>query len=234
VIGVRLRHPGAAALVAVLAIGCLVVIPATFIGQNVVLQAVKGAEIIEAKVQSGERRRALEVQPRLVQAANQLECRFDLPGLAKSFTGRLSTTAGSLVEGSCVQALDFCLTFYLLFFFLRDRKAALAALRCISPLPLRETELLPHRFGNTVNAAVYGTLTVSSAQGLPGGLMFWWLGSPSPLLWGSGSGNDFRFWMHRFGWPRTRPRTPPPRWALAEAVSDTDGHPPESNSRNVP
>ena len=148
-------------------------IPAIFIGQNVVLQAVKGAEIIEAKVQSGERRRALEVQPRLVQAANQLECRFDLPGLAKSFTGRLSTTAGSLVEGSCVQALDFCLTFYLLFFFLRDRKAALAALRCISPLPLRETELLPHRFGNTVNAAVYGTLTVSSAQGLLGGLMFW-------------------------------------------------------------
>jgi hypothetical protein len=28
----------------------------------------------------------------------------------------------------------------------------------------------------------------------------------------SGSGNDFRFWMHRFGWHRTRPRTPPPDW----------------------
>lgn len=181
---VRLRQPGAAALVAALAVGCLVVIPATFIGQNVVQQAVKGAEIIEAKVQSGEWRRALEAQPRLVQAANQLERRFDLPGLAKSFTGWLSTTAGSLVKGSFLQALDFCLTFYLLFFFLRDRKAALAALRCISPLPPRETERLLHRVGDTVHAAVYGTLAVSSAQGLLGGLMFWWLGLPSPLLWG--------------------------------------------------
>lgn len=31
---------------------------------------------------------------------------------------------------------------------------------------------------------IYGTLTVSAAQGLLGGLMFWWLGLSAPLLWG--------------------------------------------------
>ncbi len=181
---VRLRNHGVAALVAVVAIGCLLVIPATFIGQNLVLQASKGAEIIEAKVQSGEWRRALEAQPRLVEAASQLERRFDLPGLAKSLAAWLSTTAGSVVKGSFLQALDFCLTFYLLFFFLRDRRAALDALRRFSPLPAKETDQLLQRIGDTVHAAVYGTLAVSSAQGLLGGLMFWWLGLPTPLLWG--------------------------------------------------
>ena len=37
---------------------------------------------------------------------------------------------------------------------------------------------------DTILATVYGTLAVSAVQGLLGGLMFWWLGLPVPLLWG--------------------------------------------------
>ena len=37
---------------------------------------------------------------------------------------------------------------------------------------------------DTILATVYGTLAVSAVQGLLGGLMFWWLGLPAPLLWG--------------------------------------------------
>jgi predicted PurR-regulated permease PerM len=43
---------------------------------------------------------------------------------------------------------------------------------------------LCHRVSDTIFATVYGTLLVSAAQGLLGGLMFWWLGLPAPLLWG--------------------------------------------------
>ena len=35
-----------------------------------------------------------------------------------------------------------------------------------------------------IYATVYGTLTVSAVQGCLGGLMFWWLGVPAPILWG--------------------------------------------------
>ena len=41
------------------------------------------------------------------------------------------------------------------------------------------------RVGDTIYATIYGTLAVSAAQGLLGGLMFWWLGLPAPLLWGT-------------------------------------------------
>jgi len=40
------------------------------------------------------------------------------------------------------------------------------------------------RVGDTIFATVYGTLAVSLIQGLLGGLMFWCLGLPAPLLWG--------------------------------------------------
>jgi predicted PurR-regulated permease PerM len=38
--------------------------------------------------------------------------------------------------------------------------------------------------GDTVYATIYGTLAVAAVQGTLGGLMFWWLGLPAPMLWG--------------------------------------------------
>jgi predicted PurR-regulated permease PerM len=112
----HLRHPGLAALVAVVGIGCLVVIPGVFVGQHLVLQAANGAQAVEARMATGEWRRKLEAQPRLAQILHRVEENIDLPGLAKSITSWLTTTAGTVVRGSFLQAVDFCLTFYLLFF----------------------------------------------------------------------------------------------------------------------
>jgi len=96
----------------------------------------------------------------------------------------LSTTAGSLVTGSVFQAINFCIVFYLLFFFLRDRRIALHSFLILSPLSKTEMETMLGRISDTIHATAYGTLALSSAQGLLGGLMFWWLGLPAPLLWG--------------------------------------------------
>lgn len=180
----RIRRRSLAAFVAVIGIGCLVVIPAAFVGQRLILQATEGAQTIEARVQSGDWRRTLEAQPRIAPLARRIEEHIDLPGLARSLTSWLTTTAGSLVRGSFLQAVDFCLTFYLLFFFLRDRAAAISLFRSASPLSDAGTTRLLSRVGDTIHAGVYGTLAVATAQGLLGGLMFWWLGLPAPLLWG--------------------------------------------------
>ena len=83
-----------------------------------------------------------------------------------------------------LQAVGMCLTFYLLFFFLRDRDAGLQAIRSLSPLSDAEMDRLFERVADTIYAIVYGTLAVSSVQGLLGGLMFWWLALPAPFLWG--------------------------------------------------
>lgn len=53
------------------------------------------------------------------------------------------------------------------------------------PLTKRETDRLFKRAAEVVRASVFGTLLVAALQGLLGGLMFWWLGLPAPLLWGT-------------------------------------------------
>lgn len=181
---VRLRHPNIAAFVSVLIIALIVVVPTTFVTKHLVIQAAKGAALVETKVNSGEWRRAIEAQPRLAPLADKIEEDLDLQGAVKAVATWLSVTAGSVVKGSLFQVISFCLIFYLLFFFLRDRKAALHSLRYLSPLSKAEMELLFERISGTIHATVYGTLSVSAIQGVLGGLMFWWLGLPAPLLWG--------------------------------------------------
>jgi predicted PurR-regulated permease PerM len=180
----RLRRPTLAALVTVMMVGVIAGTAVTFVGQRLLHQAAQGAKAIDASVQSGEWRRVLAKQPRLAALAGRIERQFDLPGAAQSLATGLSATAQSFVKGSVVQAMSFCLTLYLLFFFLRDRTVVLASARSLSPLPAAETEALFGRMRDTIYATVYGTLAVASVQGLLGGLMFWWLGLAAPLLWG--------------------------------------------------
>jgi predicted PurR-regulated permease PerM len=154
------------------------------VGQQLLVQVAKGAELVETKVESGEWERALATQPRLAPLANMIERQLDVPGTIKTLATWLSTTAGAIVKGSVFQVIGFGLTFYLLFFFLRDRRAALQSLRTLSPLSEAEMDRLFGRVHDTIFATIYGTLAVSSVQGFLGGLMFWWLGLSAPLLWG--------------------------------------------------
>lgn len=180
----KLKRANPAAAVSILVVGLIVAVPATFLGQRLIMESARGAEVIKAKVETGEWRRTIEAQPHIAPFAGWVERQIDLPETVKSLTNWLTTTAGSIVRGSLVQMIGFCLTFYLLFYFLRDRHAALKSLRFLSPLSEPEMDRLFGRVEDTVFATVYGTLAVSAVQGLLGGLMFWWLGLPAPLLWG--------------------------------------------------
>jgi predicted PurR-regulated permease PerM len=159
--------------VSVLVIALIVAVPATFVTQRLIQEAVKGVETVQAKVESGEWRRAIEAQPRLAPPADWIERKVDLTGAVKDIATWLTAIGGSIVKGSVYQAIGFCLTFYLLFCFLRDRRAALESLRSLSPLSRPEMDRLFGRVTGTIYATVYGTLVVSFVQGLLGGLMFW-------------------------------------------------------------
>lgn len=179
-----LGHPNVSAFVAVLGIALMVAVPAIFVAQRLAVQAVRSAKIVDARVKSGEWQRSLHAQPRLAPLMEQIERRLDLPGTTTTISGWLQSAGGSVVKGSILQVVEFVLTFYLLFFFLRDRHAVLLGLRSISPLPAKEMDSLLCHVSDTIHATIYGTLAVSVVQGLLGGLMFWWLGLPAPLLWG--------------------------------------------------
>ncbi len=180
----KTRRPNLAATFSVLVVALSVGVLATVVGQRLVHEAAKGAELIKAKVESAEWRHALESHPRLAPIAEWLE-RQNLPATIETIASWLTTAGASLLKGSVVEMMGMLLTFYLLFFFLRDRQPALQLIRSLAPLSGVEMDRLFGRVGDTIYATIYGTLAVSVVQGLLGGLMFWWLGLPAPLLWGA-------------------------------------------------
>jgi predicted PurR-regulated permease PerM len=180
----KLRWPSLAAAVCVLIIAVIVVAPVTIVAERLVVQAAKGAQLVERKVASGEWQRSFSAQPRMGKLADRIARRIDLADAVKSATDRLGASAGKIAKGSLLQAAGVVLTFYLLFFFLRDRQLVLRGVKYFSPLSDPQTDRLLKRVHDTVYATIYGTLAVSCVQGLLGGLMFWWLGLSAPLLWG--------------------------------------------------
>ncbi|MCE9519580.1 MAG: AI-2E family transporter [Verrucomicrobia bacterium] len=179
----KVEHPNLAAVISVTVIGLVVLALAAFVGQRLIQEAANGAELIKTKIESGEWRRALEAHPRLLPLADWME-QQNVPGTVKTIATWMTTTGASFVRGSLFEVLGLILSFYLLFYFLRDRRAALLLLRSLSPLSVADMDRLCGRVDDTIFATVYGTLAVAAVQGLLGGLMFWWLGLPAPLLWG--------------------------------------------------
>ena len=72
---------------------------------------------------------------------------------------------------------------YLVFFFLRDGPELVRRIRQAIPLAEQQKRRLQLKFNRVVRATVKGNLLVAIAQGALGGLIFWILDVPSPLLW---------------------------------------------------
>ena len=180
----KVRYSTVAALISILIIGFIVVVPAIFVGEQLLEQVVKGSQLIESKVDSGEWRRVLEAQPKLTPILNKIERYVNFPEIVKTLNAKLGSVVGAIVKGSLLQVLGFVLVFYVLFFFLRDRHSALKSMMALSPLTQMEMGRLFNQVGDTIHAIVYGTFAIAVVQGCLGGLMFWWLGLPAPLLWG--------------------------------------------------
>lgn len=180
----KIKRPDLAAAISVLLVAVIVVAPAILVAQQVIGEAAGGAETIKTLVESGVWRRTLDGHPLFAPIGHWIEQQFNLPGMVKAAAAWLTNTTTSFVKGSVLQLIGVVLTFYMLFYFLRDRSAILKSLRAL--LPLSETDMT-RLFGgvmDTIHATFYGTLAVAVVQGTLGGLMFWWLDLPAPLLWG--------------------------------------------------
>jgi predicted PurR-regulated permease PerM len=183
-IGSKVKYPNLAALICVLLAALIVLVPVTFVAERTIVEAARGAETIKTMVESGELRRVFGAHPYIAPVGNWIEKQFDLPGIANNVSSWLTKTAASFVHGSVLKLIGIVLTFYILFYFLRDRDAALQSLRSLSPLSEKDMNRIFDGVNDTVYATIYGRLAVGVVQGSLGGLMFWWLGLPAPFLWG--------------------------------------------------
>jgi predicted PurR-regulated permease PerM len=175
----------AAAGLSLVIVAVLVVAPAIFLVQQAVLATSQGVESVATDAVKGHWQKVADRNPRLAPAIVWIEQRFDLRRESQRLVEGVRASLPGFVTGSLGVLLQLLITFFALYYFFRDRQATLGLLRSLSPLSQKETERMFARVADTIRATVFGTLLVAIIQGALGGLMFWWLGIPAPLLWGT-------------------------------------------------
>ena len=181
----RIKRENLAAGLATFGIAVLIAGPMIFVADNIIRDSTSAVKSIQAGVESGKFQEELSRHPR-VEAALQSYWQQSDPG--SQFQGAAAEVGKRVTQvlaGSAWAFVDLLLTFFILFFLFRDRSAALKVVRSWVPLSSRETDEVFTRVSDTIHASIFGTLVVAAVQGILGGLMFWWLGLPAPILWGA-------------------------------------------------
>jgi predicted PurR-regulated permease PerM len=180
----RLKSPNLAAAGSVLIVALIVVAPMFFVAERLVSEAAVNADYIQRQIASSDWRQIIGRRPWAATLSHWIAEEIDLRAIVGQAASWLTNMGAAFVRKSTAELIGALITFYALFYLLRDRRVALLMMKRISPLAETETKLIGARVADTVYAIIYGTVVVSAVQGALGGLMFWWLNLPTPLLWG--------------------------------------------------
>lgn len=180
----RLRSPGLAAALTLTLAAIVVVIPVVAVSVALINEVIAGAGSFGALASPEGLANLRHGYPQIASFLGSLGSWLDLPQVLRAFTTRLGDWSADVVQGSASGLVNLLLTFYFLFYLLRDKDRALEAIERMVPLSHEEFASLIERTVQTVFASVYATVAVAALQGFLAGLMFWILDLPSPAFWG--------------------------------------------------
>lgn len=178
------RNDSIAAGIAVALVAVVVVTPAIFIGQQIADQLASTIENFQAGAFEEKLAETVRRNPTTARIYQWLEPRMNFGEALSQSATTIGQQVTGILTGSVAGVMGLLITFFFLFYFLRDGKVATGKIRGVLPLSRNESDSLFGRIFDTIHATVFGTLAISAVQGTLGGLMFWWLGLPAPLLWG--------------------------------------------------
>lgn len=109
--------------------------------------------------------------------------RFDLQDTLKDGLREVSSRLPGFLKDSLSALTQLPMALFCLFFFFRDRVLIMEYLTSWLPLSEQEVQDLTRRISDILYATILGRIVLATIQGALGGLMFWFLGLPTPLLW---------------------------------------------------
>lgn len=181
-----------AALATILTIVGLVVVPLALAGLAMSREAIQ----LHEQIKSG----AIDVAAplrflrRITPLASDYLGTFgvDFDGMVQRLSASAGAVAGFIASRALAIGQDvarvtalFFLMLYVLFFFLRDGTDLVTTLIRVLPLGEGRVRQLLAKFSDVALATIKGTLVVGVVQGSIGGALFWALGIPAPVFWGT-------------------------------------------------
>ena len=184
----RIGRPSLSALVSCVLVVLLAVLPLTVLTVAAAEELAKALPNLPAQISSVMNpqtsllgRVSGWIQGRFgIDTARSQEFMADQIQRSSQFALGLSLNVAGNIATGIVKAFFVIFTMYYLF---RDGDRIVSKLPAALPLEAPQSEAIISRTREVVNASVYGIVVIAALQGLLGGIAFWILGIPSPLLW---------------------------------------------------
>lgn len=186
------RNRNAAALVATVVVVLALIVPAVLVGRAISMELSVAYQSLSQK--SADAGGLTPYFSHLTQAplawvgrlihVPQAELEAAMRGRLEQGIGFLLSFAAGVVGNLTALVVNLVIAFFVLFFLFRDGRRAVRWTAAALPVRRDYTARLFHRVNETLMATVYGVLGVNIIQGTLTGLAFWFLGLPSPVLWG--------------------------------------------------
>jgi len=105
----------------------------------------------------------------------------NLQDIGKIVISYMSSATGNIFS----VVFQTSVTFIILFFILRDGEGLLLRIRKSAILPPKDMNILITEVSSVIRAVIYGVILTAMIQGILGGIGFWVLGLPAPVLFGA-------------------------------------------------
>lgn len=181
----HVRWPSVAAFISVVLALLLIALPVSVVIERLLADVAQIGGTVQELTIGGGWRRLLNGAPWIVDVLAFLDRNADLSRLTRDLSAEITSWVPAVLQTSTEQIVALVIALYFMFYMLRDRDSALAAITALSPLPAGKMEELYQLLADTIRTTVFGTLLIAIIQGTVAGMAFWVAGIPSPLLWGA-------------------------------------------------
>jgi predicted PurR-regulated permease PerM len=181
----RIERPILASIVSCAIVVSVILVPGIFVSYQLAREAGAIAEKVESSSGEATLQEKMAEAPGLGHVVAWMD-RLDLQieTETRKFIATYTQDAAGLVHGSLDAVLQFLVAVFILYYLFLDRGTFLQALRELLPLSKAEGDRVFASAADSVHANLYATLITSLIDATGGGLLFWLLGLPAPLLWG--------------------------------------------------
>jgi predicted PurR-regulated permease PerM len=175
----RIRHESIASFIIVLLVIFLISVPLVFVLNALTREVFTGYVAIKEKLATG------ELNEPLAKIYSNEEVRSFVNNSLSSVTNFIISNTSNFVFILSQKLLYVFILFFLVYYILKDSKKFVKfSTHLHLKLTRRVHQPLIDRLNDTIYAVVYGTIIVAIIQGIVAGAGFYFLGAPSPVLFG--------------------------------------------------
>jgi predicted PurR-regulated permease PerM len=181
----RLGRESLAAFLSMLTVVALILVPMAYVSYQIARETAVATEKVREGMAEVDAKEKLSEVPGVGRVVDWLDrVHIDVEAQARKMVAGSTRDVSGLAAGSLAAVFQFLVTAFVLFYALRDRALLMRAVRGLLPLSRGECAEVFDRASASVHANLYATVVVGVVNGVTGGLVFWAVGLPAPLLWG--------------------------------------------------